>query len=292
MLIVCSLGCVGNIAGIFVFGKSHHQQRNFYKFMFFLAILDLIYVLVSILVFILPQLSNYYKNKGPWHYIVPWAIPVGQVSMTGSVYFTTAITIERYLTVCHPFYMVSRHWNARFLCLGIMLFSISYNIPKFFEISTSYESCYLNKTYEKDTKTITCSSESCEAEFYDRDGIEEILSTTRSIYNVTEIPFSEESSTYLYSIKPSSMRLNSVYVQVYAVYLNFLVNGILPFALVIILNILIIKELKGIGQDQTLPAPTPGNFLGLCDQLKSSNCNYCQLSLINYIMVLIFQKIF
>ena len=65
------------------------------------------------------------------------------------------------------------------------------------------------------------------------------------------------------------MRLNSVYVQVYAVYLNFLVNGILPFALVIILNILIIKELKGIGQDQTLPAPTQGNVLGLCDQMKS-----------------------
>jgi len=85
------------------------------------------------------------------------------------------------------------------------------------------------------------------------------------------------------------MRLNSIYVQVYAVYLNFLINGILPFALVIILNILIIKELKGLGQDQTLPAPTPGNFSGLFDRMKSLY-DYCQLSLINDIMVLYFSE--
>ena len=97
MLTVCTLGLVGNIAAIIVFGKPHRLRINFYTFMFYLAIFDLIYVIVAILMFVLPQLSVYYKLNGPLHYVGPLAIPIGQVGMSGSVLFTTAITIERIL---------------------------------------------------------------------------------------------------------------------------------------------------------------------------------------------------
>ena len=103
MSIVCAAGLIGNIAAIFDFSKSRKFQKNFYTFMLYLQLFDLVYIIVSVLIFVMPKISISYRLDGPWHYIVPWAIPFGQISLTGSVYFTMIITIERYLTVCKPF---------------------------------------------------------------------------------------------------------------------------------------------------------------------------------------------
>ena len=51
-------------------------------------------------------------------------------------------------------------------------------------------------------------------------------------------------SFYRYYLHTSPMRLNSLYVQVYAVYMNFIFNGVGPFSLLIVLNILIVKDLQ------------------------------------------------
>ena len=264
MLIVCTLGLFGNIAAIITFGKPRRLQRNFYTFMFYLAIFDLLYIVVATLVFILPQLSVYYKNEGSWHYVVPWAIPIGQVSMSGSVFFTTVITIERYLTVCHPFYMFSRNWSAKMIGMGIISFSILYNIPKFLETSTSYELCYFNRSISMDAHTLTFTSSSCQHEFYTRDMNEGyiLLGNSKNFSDhIIENPIISDEPVvfYRYEVIPSNMRLNSVYVQVYAVYLNLVINGILPFALVIILNILILKELQNLGHASSPTAHSQGN---------------------------------
>lgn len=244
MLIVCIAGLCGNVAAIIVFSKPYRLQKNFYTFMFYLAIFDLMYTIVAIFVFIPPQLSNYYKHNGPWHYVVPWAIPIGQVSMTGSVYFTMVITLERYLTVCHPFYMFSRNWSSRPIVIGIIIFAIAYNIPKFLETSTVYELCCFNQTYTEDVRTMTYSSEACEVHYQMmQKNIGTDINTNHTIVE-DDIVEDETISFYKYTIQPSEMRLNSLYVQVYAVYLNFFVNGVGPFALLIILNISILRELQ------------------------------------------------
>jgi hypothetical protein len=65
---------------------------------------DLTYILASILIFSIPQFSDNYKESGVYWTILPFVLPMAQIGLTGSIYFTMAITVERYVTVCHPFY--------------------------------------------------------------------------------------------------------------------------------------------------------------------------------------------
>ena len=47
-------------------------------------------------------------HKFSWYaYLVPVMLPMAQVGLTGSIYLTVAISIERYTTVVHPFFKVS-----------------------------------------------------------------------------------------------------------------------------------------------------------------------------------------
>ena len=251
MLVISIVGIVGNICGIIVFGKPRSSQRNFYSFMFYLAIFDLVYILTGFVLFILPHFSHAYMNEGPWYYIVPWAIPIGQISLTCSVYFTTMITIERYLTVCHPFYMISRNLSSTPVSAGIILFATLYNLPKFFETSTTYELCRANQTYMNDISEVIFSSENCEYHFQ----IQKILNfltfkvdsndSARDLAEFKNRSFSMDR----YEIQASSLRFNSLYVQVYTIYSNFIVNGVTPFMFVIILNVLIVVDLQRIEVD-------------------------------------------
>ena len=248
MLVVCVAGLMGNVAAILVFGKSKKTQKNFYTFMFYLAVFDLIYVIMALWLFVLPQftITSPFMKDGMWYYIVPFAIPIGQISMTGSVYFTAAITIERYLTVCKPFYMVSRNLSARPMSFGIMLFAFLYNFPKFFEMSTLHNICYYNQTYTTEIRRVTFNSENCEHQFYAKKKWRtfpfELLSEDESNGHYGQS--NSSMSLHIYGIEGSALRFNSAYVQAYTIYSNLLINGIVPFFLVIILNVWIVVELQ------------------------------------------------
>jgi cell division septal protein FtsQ len=48
-----------------------------------------------ILIFSLPQFCQSYLTSGIYYNLMPWALPIAQISLTGNIYFTIAITIER-----------------------------------------------------------------------------------------------------------------------------------------------------------------------------------------------------
>ena len=45
----------------------------------------------------------------------------------------------RYLIVCHPFYTVSHSWSAKRYIIPILIWSLLYNFPKFFELHTTFD---------------------------------------------------------------------------------------------------------------------------------------------------------
>ena len=88
---------------------------------------------------ILFQLYPEFEESGAHSIFLPKALPLAQIALTGSIYSTLAITIERYLIVCHPFYTVSHSWSAKRYVIPILIWSFLYNGPKFFELYTTYD---------------------------------------------------------------------------------------------------------------------------------------------------------
>ena len=59
--------------------------------------------------------------------IVTVMLPVTQIFMTASIYLTLSITIERYTTVCHPWYKVLGYLYYNFLIIGQKNNNINFN---------------------------------------------------------------------------------------------------------------------------------------------------------------------
>ena len=123
-------------------------------------------------------------------------------------------------------------------------------MPKFFEFSTSYELCSLNRTLFEHACTLTINSQSCERHLVAQKLTDvpnyNLCMNFTSVTDITDATqaYNENAiSSYRYSAPASKMRLNSFYVQFYATNLTFLINGVIPFTVIIILNILILKEL-------------------------------------------------
>ena len=146
LTIVGSFGIVGNTAAIVMFVRMK-DQMNFHRIMIMLSTFDSILILLNIVTFVYKHFSESFNAVG-YHYIALFMLPVAQIAMTGSIYSTMAITVERYLIACKPFYVVSNRWSANRYIIPIVAFSITYNLPKFFEIkaSTMRDESNINKT--------------------------------------------------------------------------------------------------------------------------------------------------
>lgn len=59
-------------------------------------------------------------------------------AQTGSVYSVIAVTVERYIAVCHPLYARSIcTWSrAKYYTISVLLFSTIYNLPRWGEFVT------------------------------------------------------------------------------------------------------------------------------------------------------------
>ncbi|KAK8753491.1 hypothetical protein OTU49_004665 [Cherax quadricarinatus] len=82
-------------------------------------------------------------TQGVFQRVTPFVFPLGLIAQTGSVYLTVTVTLERYIAVCRPLRARSlcTYGRARVYVISVALFSVLYNLPRFWEVS--YQECYI-----------------------------------------------------------------------------------------------------------------------------------------------------
>ena len=204
LIVIGIIGVVGNISGIIHFIKLERPLK-FHWLMMTLFIFDTVFVLTAFIIFALPTLSSsYVQHLHKW--VGPKVLPFLQMAMTGSLYCQIAFTIERYLVVCHPFYIVAKEWSVKRYIIPLVGFSILYNLPKFLEIDTFICKNYLQHQEHKNF-------------------------TGPHHFNDT-----------IYA--PTAMRRNDNYKKIYLSGMNVTFMLIGPFLVLIILNTLTLLNLK------------------------------------------------
>lgn len=148
-------GIMLNVVGLFgIFGNvismiilSRPQMRSSINYLLIgLARCDTVLIITSSLLFGLPGIYPYTGCLFNYYYLIyphisPILFPVAMTAQTVSVYLTLTVTLERFVAVCHPLRARSlcTYGRARIYVIVIIIFSLIYNLPRFWEVSyTSY----------------------------------------------------------------------------------------------------------------------------------------------------------
>ena len=176
LFLIVILGFIGNICLIVLFARRKQHFRHFNGLVITLACFDLMFLVCGL---ILGGNSIFDLHEN----VLNWIHPFSQIALSGVIYSTVGITIERYLMTCKSRSLDKYPLGAVISIL--VAFAIIFNIPRFFEM---------------------------EVESHD------VLVTGQDL------------------------RLHPIYIQVYVVWIQFIVNCLVPFSILLILNILVLKK--------------------------------------------------
>jgi len=244
---ICGVGL--NTVSIFHFAKVKHQ-RAFHRLLLSLAIMDNLYLIASALTFSLANLSPTYDGHA-WNYIVPYSLPLAQTTMTGSVYLTISLTVERYFSVVRPFNQLRNRFLRSSLALAFpgILFSFLFTLPNYFMLSTLHkERIMLSDSPLNSTILQGLTQEQIEmARDFDM-----VINITSLPEGPREVVLREGCAWMVLgrvdevSIQFAEFRSNPLYVKVYVMWLHLLFNTVLPFTALLYLNAAIYKRLVSV----------------------------------------------
>lgn len=141
IIVIGIIGIFGNIASIRVL--SHKQMRSSVNFILIaLASSDLGLIISAIFLFALTTVYPYNGYLKDYLFLMYPTItgitfPLATILQTVSIYLTFLISFERYIAVCHPLKAKSfcTKERTKVSIFVVVLLSIIYNIPRFFEIA-------------------------------------------------------------------------------------------------------------------------------------------------------------
>lgn len=150
------LGILGNVISMIILSRP--QMRSSINYLLIgLARIDTVLIVTSVLLFGLPGIYPYTGLMFTYFYnvyprITQLVYPLAMVAQTASVYLTLTVSLERFVAVCHPLRARSlcTYGRARMYVIGIIIFSVVYNLPRLFEGTV------ISEHYEEENITVYC----------------------------------------------------------------------------------------------------------------------------------------
>ncbi len=154
-------GVCGNLMSLHIIGKDKVVRRATGFLLRVLALTDIVFLLLSILVFTLGTIERY-TDWSPflqWYYPYIWsyAWPLEGMAKTCGVWVIVLVSADRYIAVCKALH-ASRYLTMsrmRMAVILILVFSTLFNLPRFWQSTTQYKPDTGNQTIMKPYIKIT-----------------------------------------------------------------------------------------------------------------------------------------
>lgn len=133
--VISLIGLVGNLLAVVVLSRPKLRDV-FHQLLLALAGFDILYIVFGGVNYTFRALD---ASSDIFTYLFPYLIyPLTHVAMAGTIFMTLAISIERYLGLCHP--LLPPHTRkAWFYILPVVVISFSLNAPKFMEVTLEFQ---------------------------------------------------------------------------------------------------------------------------------------------------------
>lgn len=220
-LIICITGILFNtIAALLLLDKKLSKEL-FNRLLLCLVLMDNVYLLIGILEVWINNLES--PTFRDLHFYFYFIYPFRGIVMCSIIYMTIIISFQRYISITSPLDIRMQNRSSRgatwlqvLKFVGpVILFSVIFQIPTFFEIATESE----------------------------------LIADNKSFTNATSIAISEKIENYdTYDVVTrlviSDLRSHDMYVLIYQNFANIIVTGIIPLLLLAYFNFVICKGMR------------------------------------------------
>ena len=220
-LIICITGMFFNTIAVLLLIDKRLSKEIFNRLLLCLVLMDNVYLLIGVLEVWINSLEV--PSFRDLHFYFYFIYPFRGIVMCSIIYMTTILAFQRYRAITSPlnFRMQNRQmsgatWLQTLKFVGpVILFSVIFQLPTFFEIATESE----------------------------------VIEDNTSLINATSIAISEKIENYdTYDVVTrlviSDLRSHDMYVLIYQNFANIVVTGILPLLLLAYFNYFICKGMR------------------------------------------------
>ena len=131
LTIVGVIGIIGNVGAVFHFAHYKRFKHRFYALMLVQALVDILVIASFIWFCSVPEFLDSTKQTHQWSI---WLYPIFNTLVTATIFLTVTISLDRYLAICKPLWYHATSWRLKHVLVPIFIFSVIYNIPRYFEL--------------------------------------------------------------------------------------------------------------------------------------------------------------